>query len=93
MSKTLTEYITALGDFEWKPGEPALLTLAKVIWNKALDGDRAAIALLWERLEGRVPLGEVVPQPKEPLSDELEHAIDTIYKGSEDGGQSEGTDT
>jgi hypothetical protein len=74
-------------------GKSAKVHLTIELWKQALDGDMRAIQMVWDRLEGKVPMGEAVPIPKEPLSDELEHAIDTIYQGSEDGGQSEGADT
>lgn len=92
-TRTLTELIRQYGDHPHKDGRPNKLHLAVAIWKQALAGEMRAIQMVYDRLEGKVPMGEVVPQPKEPLSDELEHAIDTIYKGSEDGGQSEGTDT
>lgn len=77
MSKqTLTGLIEAMAEHTLEDGSSALMGLAKVIWNKALDGDRFAIELVWERLE---PAGVVEPAE---LDEQLLEAIEKAYNDS-----------
>lgn len=90
MDKCLSDHIKELGAVLQPTGRTAALELAILIWDKALRGDRFAIQMVWERLEGRPALGRVPMLPEKELDDKLQQALDRVYEGREGTGVAEG---
>ena len=90
IEKTLTDIVNEMAVFTLDDGRAAMVHLAAKVWDKALEGDRYCIQMIWERLEGRVPVA-APPVEEREHDDDLQAAIDRVYQAGKADGAGAGT--
>lgn len=87
--ENLAMLVRDMAQHKMENGQSALVWLAKTVWNKALEGDRNAIEMVWKLLN-EAPPAAVEGQPL--VSPRFTEAAEKIYGSpdADDEGESTG---